>query len=244
MTRLYVIPLSHPSFAARRMLQRAGIEHEVVRFPSGLHSLLLRLRGFRRGTVPALVLDGRRIQGSLEIARAIAAASPPGTLYPVDPKARARVEEAERWGEAELQPIPRRILRWGLVRKGDLRRWLVRINRIPFPRVSAALMWPVARHFARVSSADDATVRRDVERLPGLLRRVDELIAEGTIGGPEPNAADYQIGTSLRAMMAIEDLREAVEDHPAAAAFARRILPDYRGSVPRILPEAWRPSAS
>lgn len=244
MTKLYVIPLSHPAFAARRMLQRAGIEHEVVSFPSGLHSLLLRLHGFRSGTVPALVLDGRRIQGSLEIARAIAAVSPPGTLYPVDPEARARVEEAERWGEAELQPIPRRILRWGLVRRGELRRWLVRINRIPFPTVSAALMRPLAWHFARVSSADDETVRQDMERLPGLLDRVDELIAEGTIGGPEPNAADYQIGTSLRVMLAIEDLGDAVEAHPGAAELARRILPDYRGSAPRILPEAWRPAAS
>lgn len=240
MAKLYAIPLSHPALAARGMLERAGIEHEVVMVPSGLHPVVLRLRGFRRGTVPALVLDGRRIQGSLEIARALAEAAPPGTLYPVGREARRRVEEAERWGEAELQPIPRRILRWALVNRGDVRRWLMRINRIPFPGVAGTLMKPVARHFARVSSADDETVRGDVERLPDLLDRVDALIAEGTIGGAEPNAADFQIGTSLRAMLAIEDVRGAIEGRPAEA-LARRILPEYRASAPPLLPEAWLP---
>ncbi|MDX1661096.1 MAG: glutathione S-transferase N-terminal domain-containing protein [Gemmatimonadota bacterium] len=241
MTKLYAIPLSHPAIAARKMLERAGIEHEVVTIPSGLHPIVLRVRGFRGGTVPALLLDGRRVQGSLEIARAVADASPPGTIYPVDPDARARVEEAERWGEAELQPIPRRALRWALVNRTALRRWLMEVNRIPFPGVAGALMKPVARVFAGISNADDATVRRDLERLPGLLDRVDALIAEGTIGGEEPNAADWQIGTSVRAMMAIEDLRDAIEGRPAAD-LARRLVPGYRGRAPSVVPEAWRPA--
>lgn len=241
-TKLYVIPLSHPSLAVRRMLEQAGIEHRVVTLTSGLHPLSLRARGFAGQTVPALEIDGRRVQGSLEIARAIAESSPPGTLYPVDAEARRRVEEAERWGEAELQPVARRLLRWAMVRRGDLRRWLMRINRIPFPGVAGALMTPVAKRFARVSSADDETVRRDMERLPGLLDRVDALIDEGTIGGPPPNAADWQIGTSVRVMLAFEDLRDAIEGRPAAE-LARRLLPRYRGSVPPVLPEAWRPAA-
>lgn len=239
--KLYVIPLSHPSIAARKMLERAGIDHEVVTLPSGLHPPLLRLRGFAGGTVPALEMEGGRVQGSLAIARAIAAAGPPGALYPTDPEARRRVEEAERWGEAEIQPIPRRLFRWALVRRGDLRRRLAGINRIPLPRVAGALMKPVAMHFARVSSADDGTVRRDVERLPDLLDRVDLLIAEGTIGGEEPNAADLQIGTSVRAMLAFEDLRGAIEGRPAEA-LGRRILPRFPASAPSVLPEAWRPT--
>jgi glutathione S-transferase len=33
-------------------------------------------------------------------------------LFPRDGAARARVEEAERWGEQALQPVPRRLFRY------------------------------------------------------------------------------------------------------------------------------------
>ena len=41
---------------------------------------------------------------------------------------------------------------------------------------------------------------------PDLLDRVDELIAQGTIGGAQRNAADFQILTTVRLLMTIEDL--------------------------------------
>ena len=50
--------------------------------------------------------------------------------------------------------------------------------------------------------------------LPGLLDQVDELIETGMIGGPTLNAADYQIGTSVRALLAFEDLKPIVEPTP------------------------------
>ena len=36
--------------------------------------------------------------------------------------------------------------------------------------------------------------RADIAALPGQLDRVDGWIADGLIGGDEPNAADLQIG--------------------------------------------------
>ena len=121
MNILYVLPFSHPAIAARLMLEGVGVEHRVVKLPSGFHPAALRLLGFPRGTVPALRLDGRRVQGSLEISRAADARSP-GVLFPEEPAARRRVEDAERWAESELQPIPRRLFRWTLMRDSDLRR--------------------------------------------------------------------------------------------------------------------------
>ena len=233
--RLYALPFSHPSIAARLMLERARIEHEIVNLPMGLHPLFLRKAGFRGGTVPALVLDGRRIQGSLEISRAIEARGPAGILFPVEAEARRRVEGAERWAEAELQPIPRRLFRWALSRDASLRRRVARMARFPLPRLAGALMKPLAARFARVSRADDATVKADLERLPVLLGRVDAWIADGTIGGEEPNAADYQIGTAIRAMLAMDDLRPRIEGRPAAE-LAVRIVPDYPGRLPSVLP--------
>jgi glutathione S-transferase len=51
----------------------------------------------------------------------------------------------------------------------------------------------VIRQMARKSRADDARVRADIAQLPELLDHVDCLIADGTIGASEPNAADFQI---------------------------------------------------
>jgi glutathione S-transferase len=99
-------------------------------------------------------------------------------------------------------------------------------------------MKPVATRFARISHADDASVRRDLELLPGNLDRVDAWIAEGTIGALRPNAADFQIATTLRAMLVMDDLRPAVEGRPGAE-LARRILPDFPGNLRSVLPPGW-----
>jgi glutathione S-transferase len=236
--KLYVIRLSHPAIAARLMLKRAGIEHEVVELPMGLHPLFLKRAGFRGNTVPALVLEERKIQGSLDISRAIEARGPAGVLFPVDRDARRRVEDAERWAEADLQPIPRRMFRWALARDSGTRRLVARVAGMPFPRISGVLIKPLAVRFARASRADDATVRADVERLPALLDRVDALIADGTIGASEPNAADFQIATTIRAIEAIGDLSPELEGRPAAD-HAARIVPDYPGRLRPVLPPGW-----
>jgi len=223
------------------MLEQAGVEHEVLTLPPGLHAFLLRARGFPGRTVPALSLDGRKIQGSLAISRAIDARVPRAGLFPADPAERRCVEEAEAWGEAELQPIPRRLFRWALARDAELRRGLVEGSGIPMAGLAGRALGPIADRFARASGADDGRVRSDMERLPALLDRVDGWIEEGVLGGEPPNAADHQIATTIRALLAFDDLREAVEKRPSAA-LARRIVPSYPGHAPAVLPETWRPS--
>jgi glutathione S-transferase len=240
MNKLYVLSFSHPSLAARAMLERTGVEHEVVELPGGLHPIALRLLRFPRGTVPALRFEGRKIQGSLEIARALDARSP-GVLFPVDPEARSRVEEAERWGEAELQPIPRRLFRWALMRDRALRARFMRRSGVPLAGVAAIFLRPMVARLARIAGADDPNVREDARRLPELLDRVDGWIADSTIGGPEPNAADFQIGLTLSALLATADYAALVEGRPAAG-LARRIHPSgYSVRLPAVLPPDWVP---
>jgi glutathione S-transferase len=103
-------------------------------------------------------------------------------------------------------------------------------------------MKPLVARLARISRANDASVRDDFERLPKFLDRVDGWVADGTIGGRDLNAADYQIGTTLRAMMAMEDLAPLLEGRPAAD-LGRRVVPDYPGRLPSVLPPEWRPNA-
>lgn len=233
--KLYSLELSHPSHAARLMLERKGIEHEVIDLLGGMHPAQLRLRGFRGGTVPALRIDGRRIQGSRQISRVLEELQPEPRLFPPEPAPRRAVEAAEEWGERELQPIPRRLFRWTLIRNRGFRRQMVRLAGMPLPGLMSRGMIPVIHGLARAANADDATVEADLRDLPATLDRVDSLIAEGVIGGEQPNAADLQIGTTVRVLLAFEDLRERIEPRPAAE-LARRTLPRYPGPLRLDLP--------
>jgi glutathione S-transferase len=120
---------------------------------------------------------------------------------------------------------------------GIRRRVLERAG-LPLPGIAAMVMRPVLARFARVVEANDASVRADIEGLGALLDRVDALIAEGTIGGPEPNAADFQIATTLAAMLAFEDLIPMIEGRPAAD-LANRLVPPYPGRMPAVVPAGW-----
>jgi glutathione S-transferase len=236
--KLYSLALSHPSQAARLMLELKGIEHDVADLMPGFHPSQLRLAGFRRGTVPALRIDGRRIQGSLAISRALDAMRPEPPLFPVDAERHRAVEEAEAWGEQDLQPVPRRIFRWCVTHDRELRRWMARGMGMPAPNLMAALNQPIARYFARKAHASSEQVQADIAGLPAMLDRVDALIAQGTIGGERLNAADFQIGTTVRVFLSFEDLAPLVEGRPAAE-LATRVLPRYAGKVPRVLPPEW-----
>jgi glutathione S-transferase len=231
--RLYGFTISNPTQTARLMLDRKGIETKNVELLPGLHPLLLWASGFRRGTVPALKLDGRRIEGSMEIARALEAAVPEPPLFPADPAQRAAVEAAEAWGEAELQVVPRRIARWALARDNGARTRIAREMKIPLPAVAAAINWPVARAMAARVDADEAHVRAILAALPATLDRVDGYIADGVIGGEQPNAADFQIAPSVRILVSMVDLVPVVNGRPCEA-HARRFVPKYPDTPPLL----------
>ncbi|MGN6556677.1 MAG: glutathione S-transferase family protein, partial [Solirubrobacterales bacterium] len=77
-----------------------------------------------------------------------------------------------------------------------------------------------------------------LEKLPGLLDRVDAWIESGVLNGAQPNAADFQIAPSIGLMMTLDDLRPAIENRPAGA-LARRIVPNYPGRMPAVFPAEW-----
>jgi glutathione S-transferase len=235
-TRIYVMSISHPSQAAAAMLRHKRIPHRVVTLMPGLHPPLVRFAGFERHTVPALDFEGRSVQGSRAIARFLDEQVPERPLFPADPETRRAVEEAERWGERVLQPVPRRLFRHLLRTNEEARMWMGgEVMRLPAPYLLQLAFLPVIGQLARVSHASDATVRETIARLPGLLDHVDELIAGGTIGGPEPNAADFQILAGVRVLLEFEDLAYLLEGRPCAPA-ARLLFPDWVGPIPRGLP--------
>ena len=234
-TRLYVMPISNAAAAGAAMVAHKRIPHRVVRLMPGLHPLLVRFAGFEGFTVPALELDGQKVQGTRRIASFLDSVRPDPPLFPADPEQRARVEEAERWGEQVFQPVPRRLFRHLLLTSESARLWMgTEVMHLPAPRVMAVLFMPVIRRLAEISRADDARVREDIEHLPELLDHVDGLIADGAIGAAKPNAADFQILASVGVLRAFADLERQVRGRPCEAA-ARRLYPDWR-SMPSGLP--------
>ena len=236
--KLYSLAVSHPVLAVRAMLEHKGIEHRVVDLPPGMHPLILRAVGFRGSTVPALVLGRCRFQGSREIARQLDVVRPDPPLFPHDPAERARVEEAERWGEQVLQDVPRRLFRWSAAHSYEVRRWLaVDMSRMPGGDKLArpALQ---AKLFARQSKATDAAVQADLAALGDHLAEVERLRAEGVIGGKQPNAADFQIAGSLQALLKLGGLEPYLADHPAIR-WSSTVAPAPWGPGPAALPREW-----
>lgn len=70
------------------------------------------------------------------------------------------------------------------------------------------------------------------------LDRVDAWIAEGVLGGSQPNAADFQIGASVALLMCFEDVAAALGQRPAAG-LAQRLYPWYPGRVSPSYPSEW-----
>ncbi|MGK2878560.1 MAG: glutathione S-transferase N-terminal domain-containing protein [Solirubrobacterales bacterium] len=98
------------------------------------------------------------------------------------------------------------------------------------------------------NAATDEQVQKDLNHLPVLLDRVDELIEQGVIGAEEPNAADFQLLSSVGMCSNMQALRPAIIDRPCGIA-AMRLFPRCTGAVPSgLLPDEWfaglRPAVS
>lgn len=237
--RLYTIPGSHPGTAVRLMLEQKGIEHKRTDLLPVLSWAVLRARRFPGVRVPAIKIDGRRVQGSREIARELERIEPEPPLFPADPDRRAAVEEAERFGDEDLQQATRRILLWALRQDTAPFASFAEGSRIGIPiGLAVRTAGPFVALDARSVGADDDSVREAISDLPAMLQRIDDWIAEGVLGGEQPNAADFQIATCLRLAMSLDDLRPAIERRPAGE-LALRVVPDYPGRIPPVLPAAW-----
>lgn len=237
--RLFTIPASHPGWSARLMLERKGVAYGRVDLVAVMSKPILRAAGFPGVTVPALKIDGKRVQGTAAIAHELDRLVPEPALFPAEPEARAKVEEAERWGGEVLQAIPRRIV-WNLLGRdrSSIKSYMAGA-RLGVPvSVAAGTAAPIVALAARFNEATDERVRIDLSALPAHIDHVDELIAAGVIGGDEPNAADFQIATSLALLMTMDDVRPLIEGRPAGD-LARRIAPDFPGHAAPALPPEW-----
>ncbi len=236
--KLYVVHGSHPCATVARALELKGIPYKVVELLPPMHAALQRAR-FGQRTVPGIKFEnGEKVVGSRAILRRLDVLVPDPPLLPADPELRGKVEEAERWGEEILQPMARRLVWLAVRRRPASIVSLGEHSKLPVPDFMARLSAPmIARAEWRLNDVSEDAVREDLAALPGHLDRVDGYIADGVMGGEEPNAADLQIAPTIRLMMVVGDARALIEGRPCAE-LALRLFPQWDGDIPAgVLPE-------
>jgi glutathione S-transferase len=240
--KLYVLPGSHPCAAVEEAMRRKGVAFDRVDLLP-LSQLLIGPLRYGGQTVPGMRLDGERIVGSRAIMRRLdeLAAEPPLLPPPGDPMY-ARVLDAERWGDEVLQGVPRRIIDAAFLRRPQAMESYAGDARLPLPRPLMRPALPLtARLMAIRNKARDESARADVGGLPRQLARIDDWIGEGVLGGEAPNAADLQIGSSIRLLLTIGDVRPLIAGRPAADL--ARYFPPIAGEIPPgVLPAGWVPA--
>jgi glutathione S-transferase len=248
MYRLYVIPGSHACRAAMLMLEHKQLSYRRVELVTLLHPMLARVHGFdaggetrsvgsrrplplrvadRLGTVPGLACDGQRISTNHRIARFLDGRHPEPSLLPADPRHRSMVEDAERWANGTLQMDARRIV------TAALRREPSAVGRLCAEGRLGPLLYKheIARRIlipTLVGSAfapGPATERKLLAELPAMLDRIDGWIADGVLGGPQLNVADFMVVPSLALILYRPDTRPVFEGRPSLQ-LVNRLLPD------------------
>ncbi|HEY3958948.1 MAG TPA: glutathione S-transferase N-terminal domain-containing protein [Solirubrobacteraceae bacterium] len=239
--KLYVLPGSHPCAAVEVALRMKSIAFDRVDLLPMTQMLIGPLR-YGGATVPGMRIDGERIVGSRTIMRRLDELVPEPALLPSaqDP-ARGEVLEAERWGDEVLQSMPRRIIDVAFLRRPAAMESYVGDAKLPLP---TSLMRPAlpltAKLMAGKNKARDETARADLTALPGHLDRIEGWIADGLLGGEQPNAADLQIGSTIRLLMSIGDVRPLISERPAAQL--TRYFPPMVGEIEAgVLPAEWLP---
>jgi glutathione S-transferase len=230
--RLYVVHGSHPCAAVEKALSLKGLTYSVIEWPPSLHAPLQWLI-FGARTVPGLRIDGEKVSGSRAIMRRLDQLVPEPALLPADPEARARMEEAERWGDEVFQPVARELIWSGFAHNPGALVSYGEHSRLRLPAAAVRASAPVVAAFeTRLNRTSDEVVRRDLAALPGQLDTVDNWILDGRIGDPEhPNAADLQIASTVRLLMTMADVRPLVQARPCAT-LAMRLFPDVDGELP------------
>ncbi len=238
---LYALPASHPCAAVVRA-------RELKQFPDrrqDSNPVLHRIEQYARfhvPTVPTIAFeDGTKLVGSAAIMRALDERVPEPRLFPADRAHAAGVFRAEEWGDQVLQPLARRIL-WASLRRSpsDVMMSYAAGAKLPIPTALARVNVPiVTRLGVKANHATDLNVRADLAHLDSHLERADTWIGEGAMGGGQANAADLQVGSSVRLLATVEDLRPQLEGRPVHE-LALRWFPRYPGTVPAgTLPAGW-----
>jgi len=235
-----MFPGSNAVLTTQLMLAHKGIAYRRVNLFPAAHTVILLGLGFETMTVPALKVDGRRVQGTRAISRFLDALVPEHPLFGADPERRRAIEEAERWGE-QFQNSVRRVFYCMGRRDPAAFKSVMLADSSPAMRPLLSVATPLIIRLATAKhDAVDAAGEFDVAETPGRLDQIDAWIRDGVLGGPELNAADFQIAVNVAALLLADDCAPFVRGRPAEA-LAHRVAPGYTGRVGKALPPGMIP---
>jgi glutathione S-transferase len=213
--RFITIPLSHYCEKARWALDRTGLPYrEEPHAP-----LFSRFAG---GTVPSLVLGGRRFTESTDILVFADEYAGGDVLYPRDAALRSEVVSLVTRFDAELGPHSRRWAYSHLLSDAALVRavWARGV-----PRLEASLVpviAPFARSIARRAyKITPQSAQRSLDRVHGVFKELDASLRDGRrfLAGERFTAADLTFAALAAPVVLPEKCRAvhpALEDVPAA----------------------------
>jgi glutathione S-transferase len=241
--KLYMFPGSHPCECAEAAIQLKRLPYTRVNLVPAFHKLVVGSH-FPGNTVPALAIDDERIIGSRAIIRRLDELQPEPPLLPADPAQRARVEEAEAWGDEVLQPLVRRVAWAGLKRDTGAMLSYAAGAKMPLPRpFLKAGAKPVAVMASRYNRADDEHALADLKALPGHFDKIEAWMDEGVLDGDSPNAADLQIGAAIRLLGTFGDLEPMLAGRRCVSLGRNGFAPSPGGIPAGTLPADWVPQA-
>ena len=162
--KLYGFDGSNSVHTGRLMLEHKGADYDFVKLVPAMHAPAMLVLGFPTMGVPAIKVDGRRVQGTRWIARALDEIYPDAPrLFPADPAQRRKVQQAERWGE-ELQNAVRRIFYCAARRDRKAFLSVLASGRGPVKTFGLRMFAPVVIKLATgLHRASDEAGREDIE---------------------------------------------------------------------------------
>jgi glutathione S-transferase len=238
---LHSVPFSHPVLAVSTALDRLGHEYETVELASGKHGDEIEgIYGEGRRTVPGLLVDGEPVHGTAAIFARLDDLHPDAGLYPE--AATEAIREAEA-GVAEDLQMSARVLVFGALHfRPESMGTFAGVGQLDPPGVDFAIK--TMRATWRYLEITAERVHATLQELPAQLDAVDALIDADAAAGEAPTAADFQLGSSIRLLAQVGDVRPLVEERPAAT-LATAWFDRGSGDVPAgALPPGWTPAAS
>lgn len=236
---LHALPPSHPCMTAAAALRIKGLEFKRVDLQPGAHpEEMVKIYGEGNHTVPGLLVDGEPVHGSRAILARLEEIAPDPPLFPAE-KADA-VREAERWGDEELQDLGRRLPWSALYFRPEAMGTFGGGQPLDGPGTDFAMKY--VRGTWKYHGITAERLAGDLQGLPAKLDHIDELVAVGVIGEDTPNAADLQIGATVRVLMVVSDLMPLIEGRPLEQ-IALRNFANYPGEIPAgAYPAGWVPA--
>lgn len=232
---LHALPPSHPCMTAEAALRLKGLDYERIDFQPGPHiEQMQQIYGEGKKTVPGLLIDDEPVHGSRAILARLDELAPEPPLYPSD-----EVRAAEQWGDEVLQDLGRR-LPWGSLQfRPEAMGSFGGAGELDPAGVDYAM--PFVRQAWKYHGITAQRLADDLAGLPDKLDHAKGLVDDGVMGGEIPNAADLQIGATLRVLTNVGDVQPLLETR-GLDVFAKRWFPDCLGFIPAgAFPRSWIP---